>query len=131
MRTLLDTFNAKNTARLVYSADNSYLFTLTSEDVDFYNRYSRSKNGTIFRPNRVQLYAVKDSTSTPITSLMQFAKTATVLQLPTIKDTGVFEIVRNLKTYDYILAKYIYVEGSTSMTTDIDVYNVNKDSAVA
>ena len=107
----------------VYSVKvNSYT------NIEFANRYMRTINGSQVRPNRVQFYSVKDDSVTPITQITQINSTDKTIEIPTIKDGGVRELLEVINSYDYLLAKFYYEEDSSITLVNIDTYCVNKNN---
>ncbi|MDE7100159.1 MAG: hypothetical protein K2N99_02905, partial [Malacoplasma sp.] len=97
-----------NLAKLSLAQDGGFNITINSWNGEYFqDRYKRSINGEYYKPVKVQLFAVKDSTSTPLTSVYQYSRTATSVMVPTYKDTVVSDIIMTLRSYDYILAKFI------------------------
>lgn len=138
LRTLKDTYKVENDvllnkALLNYNGDGGYSIRIGSHtDEPFSTRYARSINGSLIKPNRVQFYSVKDETVTPITGIFQFSKIAgtpenPAIEVPTIKEDGVSRLIENIKSFDYLLAKFMHEEGPTTTLTDIDVFVVNKN----
>ena len=118
-----------NKANINYSGDGANTIKVVSyTDVEFSNRYMRVINGVQKRPNRVQFYSVKDDSVTPVTQITQFNSTDKVIEVPTIKDGGVRELLEVVNSFDYILAKFYYEEGQNITLVNIDTYCVNKNN---
>lgn len=94
----------------------------------FVDRYKRKliSDGEYVIPNRLQVYAVKDSTYTKLISDFHInaADTDTGKMSP-IGEQAVSIIVNNLRDYDYLLTKWVSDNNGVITTTDIDVYVVN------
>lgn len=94
----------------------------------FSDKYKRklSVDGSYVVPNRLQVYAVKDSTYTRLISdfPINTSDTDTGKMVP-IGEQAVNFIVQNLKDYDFLLTKWINDTNGKLTTTDIDVYVVN------
>ncbi len=118
-----------NTARINYSGEGANTIKVTSyTNIEFSNRYARLVNGVQKRPNRVQFYAVKDDSVTPLTLITQINSSDRIIEIPTIKDGGVRDILNTVDSFDYVLAKFYYEEGSTMTLINIDTYCVNKNN---
>ena len=128
LRTLADTFEKNNSAILGMSSSNGYAFQITCTDNTFYNKYMRIIDGSKTYPNRVQLFIVKDNSNTPISEPFQLSRNAESIVIPTYVDANITTLVRNINNYDYILAKFSYVETGSQEVTDIDTFCVNKTS---
>ena len=126
LRTLGETYSGENVAILGLITNGSYAFNIQSSNNTFYNKYVRTIDGVKVYPNRIQLFAVKDNTSTALTEPQQISRSNDNVTIPTYTDGSIIEMVRNINNYDYIIAKFTYVENGRSTLTDIDVFVVNK-----
>lgn len=126
LRTLNETYGGNNVAILGVITDGGYAFKITSTNNTFYNKYVRTIDGVNVYPNRMQLFAVKDNTSTALTEAHQISRNNDTVTIPTYSDASIVEMVRNINNYDYIIAKFTYVENGRSTLTDIDAFVVNK-----
>lgn len=128
LRTLTDTYENNLAAILGVSQSNGYAFQITCADNTFYNKYARLIDGVRVYPNRLQLFIVKDNTSTAISEPYQLSRNVDKVIIPTYVDGNITTLVRNLNNYDYILAKFTYVETGSQEMTDFDVFCINKTS---
>ena len=138
LRTLSETYHTiinnnveymANTAIINYSGEGANTIKVNSyNNIEFSNRYMRIVNGVQKRPNRVQFYVVKDDTVTPVTQIEQMNSNAVTIEVSTIKDGGVRDILNTVNSFDYILAKFYYEEGQTMTLVNIDTYCVNKNN---
>lgn len=126
LRTLNETYNGNNIAVLGLITNGSYAFQIRSGLNTFYNRYSRIIDGAKVYPNRMQIFAVKDNTSTPLTESQQISRTTDNVVIPIYNDASIVDMTRKINNYDYIVVKFTYVENGRATLVDIDAFVVNK-----
>lgn len=107
----------------------AWLFEIASYTEEaFATRYKRTVNGSLYKANAIQLFAVKDETYTALTRLFTFGTSDTKLIIPAVNNESVItSIIENMKTYDWILAKFYNSEvGSGDILLGFDVFAANK-----
>ena len=137
-RTLGETYATITSNNNEYMANTALINTVGANGVtikinsytgiEFSNRYMRVIDGSQKRPNRVQFYSVKDDSVTPLTEVFQINSSAKVIEVPTFADGGVRDILNDIDSFDYILAKFYYEEGQSLTLVNIDTYCVNKNN---
>lgn len=99
----------------------------------FTERYKRkfTTDGEYVVPNRLQIYAVKDSTYTKLISDFRInANDVDTGKMIPVGEQAVALIVGNLYDYDYILTKWVNENNGTITVTDIDAYVVNREQII-
>ena len=108
--------------------NNAYQFTLKSyTQEEFATRYKKKIEGTVYKANAVQLFAVKDDTETPISRVFVFGASDDSIVIPAVNaDRMVESIVSSLRNYDWILAKYYNQTRTETTLVNFDVYAVTR-----
>lgn len=113
-----------NTATVTYedsTASKLIKLELNNPDIYVRDQYARKINNMLIKPTKVQLFAVKDATMTPITAPVQINATATSVTLNTYKDDAVGTILNNNKTGNFLFAKFITEVNDAQTLIDIEV----------